>query len=63
MSVSVSNKTIHPSSVTNKDLGASGLTVNDATFLVSEAVGLVGSPYGMSNKPVNAASVTNKTSS
>ena len=59
----MTNKTQHLSSITNKEIGASSLLVQDANFLVSEAEGFVGSPYGISNKAQHLSSLTNKSSS
>ena len=54
------NKAIHTGSVINKSRTQAGLLVQDATFLVSEASGTVGEPYGISNKTLHTASVTNR---
>lgn len=59
----VSNKTANIGTIVNKDLGSASLTVNDALFLVGEAVGTVDNPYGMSNKTANTGTIVNKTSS
>lgn len=63
MSATVTNKTINIGTVVNKDSGWASLLVNDADFLVSEAVGTVGEPYGMTNKQANLSTITNKASS
>lgn len=61
---SVTNKTLNTGTVTaNRELMSetSGLLVNDATFLVEDALGPVGTPWTISNKALNTGSVTNKT--
>ena len=44
----------------NSNKQYSQIPVGDADFLVQEAVGDVGLPYGFQNKDLNTASMTNK---
>lgn len=63
MPATVTNKTLNTGSVTsNRELMAeyANITVDEATFLVDDALGPVSAPWTIANKALNTATVTNK---
>lgn len=63
MPATVANKALSTGTVTsNRELMAetSGLLVNDATFLVDDALGPVSTPWTIDNKSLNTGTITNK---
>lgn len=60
MTATVTNKTLHTGSMTNKERSARDLTWDEATFTWDQAQGTWDEPYGISNKALHTGTMTNK---
>ena len=60
MPATLSNQAANTGTLTNRELSAASLTVEDATFTVEKAVGPVYAPYGFNNQVANTGTITNQ---